>query len=476
MLHTIFLAVTNMSITASIVIIIVLFARFLLKGAPKIFSYALWAVVLFRLLCPISLTSDFSLMRIFRVPVSETGRIEYVSFSANNTEAPAIIIPAPNINQATEQSPSQPLQETPTANSFALPVSGISIFWICGIAAMLIFNTIQLMRFRRKLIGAPPLRGNIYLVDHIPTPFVMGLIRPKIYLPSSVSDTEQPYIIRHEQYHIHRGDHIMKLVAFVALCVHWLNPLVWIAFIFAGRDMEMSCDEAVMKQVDKDIRADYSSSLLQFATGKNVIIGTPLAFGEGDTKERIRNIMTYRKPTFIIVVLALILCIGLTACLSSNPRSDADQSNLSEIAIKNIDLSANTEVGLVLAYESEDFIVFYGSIGLFGYDLHEKEITFAVDFMKAVGIEGSIQGSRGTSVEVSADGKTIVISDYDVEQDVRHKTCFIDVPTLTYTIEDYEPLDRVFECDAAKGYIYPGVKVEQVKYIIGDSEWILFGK
>ena len=256
MLHTIFLAVTNMSITASIVIIIVLFARFLLKGAPKIFSYALWAVVLFRLLCPISLTSDFSLMRIFRVPVSETGRIEYVSFGTDNTEAPAIIIPAPNINQATEQSPSQSLQETPTVNSFALPASGISILWICGIAAMLIFNTIQLMRFRRKLIGAIPLRGNIYIVDHIPTPFVMGLIRPKIYLPSSVSDTEQPYIIRHEQYHIHRGDHIVKLVAFVALCVHWLNPLVWIAFIFAGRDMEMSCDEAVMKQVDKDIRAD----------------------------------------------------------------------------------------------------------------------------------------------------------------------------------------------------------------------------
>lgn len=153
-----------------------------------------------------------------------------------------------------------------------------------------------------------------------------------------------------------------------------------------------------------------------------------------------------------------------------------DRVNLSVIAIDNIDLSAGTEVGVELAYESDDFIIFYGSIGLFGYDLNKKEIIFAVDFMKAVGIEGSIQGSRGTSVEVSTDGKKIIISDYDVERNVRHKTCYIDVPTLTYTISDYEPLDKTFERDSAKGYIYPGVKVGQVKYIIDSKEWIIFDK
>lgn len=150
--------------------------------------------------------------------------------------------------------------------------------------------------------------------------------------------------------------------------------------------------------------------------------------------------------------------------------------DLSLIAIENIDLSASTEVGVELAYESDDFIIFYGSIGLFGYDLNKKEIIFAVDLMKAVGIEGSIQGSRGTSVEVSTDGKKIIISDYDVERNVRHKTCYIDVPTLTYTISDYKPLDKTFERDSAKGYIYPGVKVGQVKYIIDSKEWIIFDK
>ena len=184
--------------------------------------------------------------------------------------------------------------------------------------------------------------------------------------------------------------------------------------------------------------------------------------------------MKYRKPTFTIVTLALIMCIGLTACLSANPKPDKNQSNLSEISIEKIDLSAGTEVGVDLAYESDDFIIFYGNIGLYGYDLNKKEITFAVDFMKAVGVEGSIQGSRGTSVEVSADGKTIVISDYDVEKNIRHKTCYIDIPALTYKIADYKPMDNAFDRENAKGYIYPGVKMEQVKYIIGDKEWIIF--
>ena len=327
MLHTIFFAVLNMSITASIVIVVVLLARFLLKHAPKIFSYALWAVVLFRLLCPISLTSDFSLMSMLQAPITDSGRIEYVAF---DTDTLSIIVPSPNLNQTVEQQTKPPLEETPAADTFTFPMSVVSTIWICGTVAMLVFNIAQLIRLRRKLIGATPLRKNIYLADHIQTPFVMGLIRPKIYLPSSMSDTEQSYIIQHEKHHIHRGDHIIKLFAFVAICVHWFNPLVWLAFALSSKDMEMSCDEAVIKRIDKDIRADYSSSLLHFSTGKKVIIGTPLAFGEGNTKERIENIMKYRKPTFIIVVLALILCVGLTACLSSNPQSDTEQPNHSE--------------------------------------------------------------------------------------------------------------------------------------------------
>lgn len=327
-LHAVFSAVLNMSITSSISIIVILLARIILKHAPKIFSYALWAVVLFRLLCPVSLTSQFSLMGLFPAPTTETGRIEYVSLDVPNTERPAITVnvPASDLNQTTDSS-----VEVMVAGSIDFLVSIVSIVWICGVAVMLIFHLLQLIRLRRKLIGSIPLKDNIYLADYISTPFVMGLIHPKIYLPSAMSETEQSYIIQHEKHHIRRCDHVIKLLAFIAMCIHWFNPLVWLAFALSSKDMEMSCDEAVMKQIGRDIRADYSSSLLQFSTGKRVLIGTPLAFGEGDTKERIENIMKYKKPTIVIVILAVIVCVGLTACLSSNPQSDAEKNHLSAI-------------------------------------------------------------------------------------------------------------------------------------------------
>ena len=327
-LHTVFSAVLNMSITASISILVILLARIILKHAPKIFSYALWAVVLFRLLCPVSLTSQFSLMGLFPAPTTETGRIEYVSLDVPNTERPAITVdvPASDLDQTTDNS-----VEVMIAGSIDFLISAASIIWICGVAAMLLFHLLQLIPLRRKLTGAVPLKDNIYLADYISTPFVMGLIHPKIYLPSAMSEAEQSYIIQHEKHHIRRCDHVIKLLAFAAMCIHWFNPLVWLAFALSSKDMEMSCDEAVMKQMGRDIRADYSSSLLQFSTGKRVLIGTPLAFGEGDTKERIENIMKYKKPTMIIVVLAVIICVGLTACLSSNPQSDAEKNNLSAL-------------------------------------------------------------------------------------------------------------------------------------------------
>ena len=324
-----FSAVLNMSITASIAILVILLARTMLKRAPKIFSYALWAVVLFRLLCPVSLTTGFSLMGLIQAPTTEAGRIEYVSLDALRTEktASTVDVPAADLGQATDTRVES--SEVAAEGSVDGLISVASMVWICGVGAMLTFHLLQLLRFRRKLTGAIPLHDNIYLSDYISTPFVMGLIHPKIYLPSAISEAEQSYIIQHEKHHIRRCDHMIKLLAFAAVCIHWFNPLVWLAFALSSKDMEMSCDEAVMSQMGRDIRADYSSSLLQFSTGKRVIVGTPLAFGEGDAKERIENIMKYKKPTMMIVVLAVIVCVGLTACLSSNPQSDAEKNDLS---------------------------------------------------------------------------------------------------------------------------------------------------
>lgn len=315
MLQTMFLTVVNMSITASAAILLVLGARFLLRRAPKVFSYALWAVVLFRLLCPVSLPSAISLYNVLEAPAAEAGPVGHMAY-----------VPLPSNQENTPVLPTAPAEQAegataPAADRTLSPLAAAGVLWLSGAAALALLNAVRWVKLRRRLLCALPLRENIYLADHIPVPLVMGLVRPRIYLPSDLAEAERAYIIRHEQHHIRRGDPLFRLLAFAALCVHWFNPLVWLAFTLAGRDMEMSCDEAVLRQSGCQIRADYSLSLLRYSVGKNRFIGAPLAFGEGDTRERIENVMKYKKSTVPAVALAAVLCISLTACLSFNPRS-----------------------------------------------------------------------------------------------------------------------------------------------------------
>lgn len=311
--------ILNMSITGSVVILFVLLARLLLKKAPKVFSYALWSVVLFRLMCPVSITTDFSLMKLFDTPAVEnsqhTTAVEYIPYDVVHTQELEVRLPVPPaVNEAVNEVLPQEhaaLGADPLEGVFAIG----SMIWMLGIGAMAIYSVASCILLRRNLIGAVLLRKNIYLADGIGTPFVMGIIRPRIYLPSALSEQEQRYIILHEQHHIHRGDHIIKALAFLALCIHWFNPLVWVAFVQSSKDMEMSCDEAVVKKLGESIRTDYSASLLSLSTGRRMIAGTPLAFGEGDTKSRIKNMLNWKqaKPAVIFlsvvaVILAVIVC------------------------------------------------------------------------------------------------------------------------------------------------------------------------
>jgi len=323
--------ILNMTLTASVVILFVLAARLALKKAPKVFSYALWAVVLFRLLCPVSITTDFSLLGLFDTPAVEntqhTTAVEYIPYDIVHTQDLEVQLPVPPaINEAVNEVLPQEhaaLGADPLEGEFAIG----SMIWLLGIGSMVIYGTVSYILLRRKLIGAVLLRDNIYLADGIGSPFVMGIIRPKIYLPSALSEQEQEYIILHEQHHIRRGDHIIKALAFIALCIHWFNPLVWVAFVMSSKDMEMSCDEAVVKKLGVGIRADYSASLLSLATGRRIIAGTPLAFGEGDTKSRIKNMLNWKKPKAWIIVVAAVICLAVVAACASNPAAMSTQPN-----------------------------------------------------------------------------------------------------------------------------------------------------
>lgn len=320
-MHRLFPIVCNMSLTASVVILAVLAVRRLLRRAPKVFSYALWAVVLFRLLCPVSVTSAVSLLGALGAPAQErsavTSVVEYVPADIVRNMAPAVTplpqepFPAEPGENIVSTAPSVTQPDAAPVSPLSGPVAVLTLTWLTGMA---------LLRLRRRLVGAVRLEDNIYLADYIPSPFVMGLFRPKIYLPSTLTETERGYILRHEQYHLRRRDHVVKLLSFLALCVHWFNPLVWAAFILAGKDMEMSCDEAVVRELGEDIRADYSASLLSLATGRRIVAGMPLAFGEGDTGGRIRNLLNWKRPQPWIIAVCAVVCVGLIALCAANPK------------------------------------------------------------------------------------------------------------------------------------------------------------
>ena len=235
MVEKIFLQILNMSFTTSFVIILVLIARLLLKKSPKILSYALWGVVLFRLICPFSFESMFSLLPVKTNPIALD--IVYETIPTVNTGIPAI-------NHTVNRSLAA---ATPAAsiNPLQIWIFIASTVWLMGIAILVIYSILSLAKLQKRLKSATHEKDNIYLAEHLSTPFVMGFISPKVYLPASLTEGEKRYILLHEQMHIKRFDHVIKIVSFFALCLHWFNPLVWIAFFISGKDMEMSCDEAV---------------------------------------------------------------------------------------------------------------------------------------------------------------------------------------------------------------------------------------
>lgn len=368
LLETLFKTVLDMSITASYVIALVVLLRMLLKKAPKNFSYMLWIIVLFRLLCPMEIESPISV-----VPQALTQGEVTREIQAQWQE---ITTEEEKREQSTETISNQPvaIEAGKETQQMILGSSEIfknmpSIIWILGIVALGVYNLISLWQVRRSLQGAVKLKENIYESDYIKTPFTIGFLNPRIYLPSFLQEEERTYIVMHEQYHIWRKDHIIKAVAYLTLCVYWFNPLVWLAFILAGKDMEMSCDEAVMKKMPNDIRAEYATSLLKLAAGKayvSAISMTPIGFGEHSVKSRIKHVMNYRKPVVWMSAIAVVLCFVCGMGLMTSPKSN--KTGLDEIVGNTYGINA-------VSYDD----MRYSST----YDV-EKKISLSTDYILRV--------------------------------------------------------------------------------------------
>lgn len=332
MLDKLFMQILDMSRIASIVILVVILARLFLKKAPKWITYALWAVVLFRLLCPLSIKAPVSIVpKITSTAEYYSLADEPISLGGAGLAAYQAVGDAMNGDlgiqhiRTTERDEDGSVRYV-TSDWWDVWILFGQYVWTAGIAAMLLHSMISYGKIHRKLKIVVPLRDNIYIADDIQSPFVIGFFRPKIYLPCGLSEKEQAYIILHEQHHIKRLDHICKVLAFLALCIHWFNPLVWLAFVLSGKDMEMSCDEAVVREMGDGIRAEYSASLLTLATGRRIIAGTPLAFGEGNAKERIQNLGKWKQPILWAVIVAAVAALLLTVSLATNPTDSIEKT------------------------------------------------------------------------------------------------------------------------------------------------------
>lgn len=369
MLEKLFLEILNMSFTASFVICFVMITRLLLKRAPKIFTYVLWSIVLFRLICPFSIESIMSLMPVNTKPISH--EILY-------TQTPTIYTGLNQVDQLVNN---------------ALPVATIGdsvnpmqiwtfiglIVWGVGVVILLAYGILSLIKLKRKLETSRYEENNIYITDQLEVPFVLGIIRPKIYLPEGLLADEKHYIILHEQIHIKRYDYIIRLISFIVVCIHWFNPLVWVAFFMAGKDMEMSCDEAVIKSLGNDVKKAYSCSLLSFAVGKRHTGLIPLAFGEDSTKSRVKNVLSYKKPSFWVVSIILLGILLLGAGLLTNPITFS-----TALVAKEVDLTKfkNSIIGSEMPrilYADRDKVIFEAS-GIYVYDLKKEELVSSYAF------------------------------------------------------------------------------------------------
>ncbi|MCL1794443.1 MAG: M56 family metallopeptidase, partial [Oscillospiraceae bacterium] len=304
-----FITILNMSIMASVVALAVMLVRIPLKKAPKIFSYVLWGVVLFRLVCPYNIITDFSLMPIPFETIPQNivysqnpeaqasaGLGDVPAYPDINNALPPVVIPEnvnpiipenndPIINAETNPDNTTPAEPESNTNIIYTVFNVAGYVWLFGFIALLSYATIGYMRLKRRVYYATLVRDNIYETDTIKTPFVLGFFNPKIYMPIGIDPAQHDYIVKHEQTHIRRCDYIIKPLAFIVFSLHWFNPFMWAAYFFMSKDIEMSCDESVLRKADEDIRDVYSSALLNLSVKRGGLL-TPLAFGESAVKGR----------------------------------------------------------------------------------------------------------------------------------------------------------------------------------------------
>lgn len=309
-----FLKIVNMSISASWLVVAVLILRLVLKKAPKWVNVLLWGIVAVRLICPFSFKSALSL-----IPSAETFPEKVISGPSFDIQTG--ITPIDNrINDYLGDRYFEGV--TVPANNGNNIMTILTIVWIIGILLLGAYTIISYRRLHREIDTAVHYRDNIFQSENVSSPFVLGLIKPRIYLPFKLDGQNLEHVVAHEQAHIHRKDHWWKPLGFLLLTIYWFNPLMWLAYVLLCRDIELACDEKVIKELGNEQRADYTQALVACSVNRRMIAACPLAFGEVGVKERVKSVMNYKKPAFWVIILAVIACVIVAVCFLTNPKQD----------------------------------------------------------------------------------------------------------------------------------------------------------
>ena len=317
----VFLKLLNLSISASWLVLAVLALRLVSKRSPKWMNVLLWGIVALRLMLPFSIESALSL-----IPSAETVSPAVVQFDP----APTITSGVSVIDNAVNPSLSEHFAAVPTASVNPLYVWAYLAgwVWLIGLGVMLLYALVSYLRLRRRVSVSLCVRENIYLCDAISSPFILGVVKPRIYLPSGLDEVQRQNVLSHERAHLARRDHWWKPLGFALLAVYWFNPVLWLAYALLCRDIELACDERVIRTMDESAVKTYSTVLLACSMPRKAVITCPLAFGEVGVKERVKNALHYKKPAFWVVAASVAVCVVVAVCFLTNPPTDTDAAGL----------------------------------------------------------------------------------------------------------------------------------------------------
>lgn len=486
-LSDIFITFFNMTLTGSYIILGIVLIRLLLHNAPKIFSYVLWSIAGLRLICPFSFSSMLSIFNLFSVPVqiASSGNAtvnNYVPNDIGMMKTPEI---STGIKAAdTVINPFLPVAEVgDSVNPMQIITVIASVLWVAGIIVMIVYGIVSLVKIKNKVEFATKLDGNVFECEKIRSPFVLGVFNPKIYLPCGMDEKQREYVILHERNHIRRLDHITKLVSFAVLMLHWYNPLVWVGFNLMVRDMEMSCDEKVLRTLGEDEKKNYGLTLVAIGSNRRFAAGAPLSFGENVVEKRIVNVLRFKKPKVIAIILCVILCITVGIVCLTNSENVKSKNQIYEdkiIAYMTEDGKSPVDpyelyiAGAEITYVDKTENTVYGWNASYFFNTEYKNLIR----YKEIVSEAELRLTHPFKAQLDENGDVVSIEICDWKEDPKYFGELADYDTIVYekamkkALEEYENLYQQIKVYQTENFVVVRSNPEINKVLITNHELV----